>query len=491
MKQGFLLELLYSTAGVRELDRIAIEEKGLPGLTLMKRAGEACVDVLLDTWNDPGQVSVFCGSGNNAGDGYIIAGLLKSKGVSVNAVLVGREPEPGTDAGAALDFMHQNNVAMVSADEALGDATVIVDALLGTGTRGPVRENYAKVIQAINASTADVLAVDLPSGLNADTGATGGTCIRARCTVTFIGRKLGLYTADGPEFTGEIHFADLDVPHEIFGQVDALADALDYGELVNQIPGRHRNAHKLDHGHVLVVGGDLGMPGAVCMAAEAALMVGAGMVTVATRAENVAAIVSARPEVMARGVSGAADLVPLVAKANTLVLGPGLGTSDWSRELIVAAREFDGVSVVDADGLNLLAENPAKNDLRVLTPHPGEARRLLDGESIQNRRPEAVQQLRDRYGGTIVLKGAGTLIIDEGGMSLCPYGNPGMSVAGMGDVLAGTIGGLLAQGLAPGLAARLGASVHSLAADILTDIQGERGLLATELLPEIRALLNP
>jgi NAD(P)H-hydrate epimerase len=490
---------IYTAAQVRELDRMAIEDKGVPGITLMRRAAEACVDALIRRWPDPGQVAVLCGSGNNAGDGYIIAGLLSNRGIPVRVAMVGRPPADGTDAATAFEFSRECRVEQVTVDDALRDASLIVDALLGTGLAGEVRPEFARVIEQVNRAGTPVLSVDIPSGLCADTGSLLGSAVHADVTVTFIARKLGLFTNDGPEYRGQLEFASLDVPDDIYNEVPAEGELLDYLRLAAGLTRRHRNAHKVSHGQLLIIGGDHGMPGAVSMAAEAALHAGAGMVTVATRGEHVNAIVARRPEVMAKGVEGSEDLRELMKRASAIVLGPGLGRSEWSRSLFQAVMELDPAvpMVVDADGLNLLAEHPCHRDDWILTPHPGEAGRLLD-DAVQADRITAVKQLQSRYGGVCLLKGAGTLIASssdssntpKGKLSLCPYGNPGMSVAGMGDLLAGTVGGLVAQQLGLQLACELGAVVHSLAADNLVQQQGERGLLATELLPEIRRLIN-
>ena len=301
--------------------------------------------------------------------------------------------------------------------------------------------------------------------------------------------------ANGAEEAGEVIFAELDVPADVFAEVQSTAGMLDYESLVAGLKPRHRNAHKLSHGHVLVVGGDLGMPGAAALAAEAALFSGAGMVTVATQPDNVSTIVCRRPEAMARGIESSSTLAPLLARASVVVMGPGLGRSDWSEMMFEAVLATDLPLVLDADGLNLLAQSPFSRSNWILTPHPGEASRLLAAPAalkppVQADRLAAVQALQSRYQGTVLLKGAGTLIADAAGTQLCPYGNPGMSVAGMGDLLSGTIGGLLAQGLGQLESACLGAVVHALAADCVVANQGERGLLASELLPEIRRLIN-
>jgi NAD(P)H-hydrate epimerase len=302
-----------------------------------------------------------------------------------------------------------------------------------------------------------------------------------------------LLTNYGPEVVGELNFADLSVSRDVFDAIEPSVRMLSYEDQVRKIPARNRNAHKTNHGHVLVVGGDYGLAGAVAMAAEAAMYSGAGLVSVATHPTSVSSLVARRPEVMARGVTTVDELKALIDRATVVVVGPGLGNDNaWGSELFNVVLECELPMIIDADGLNLLSCLPrkfARRDNWVLTPHPGEARKLL-GKNVQANRLASVQQLQEKYGGVCLLKGAGTLIASRYDVRLCPYGNPGMSVAGMGDVLSGVIGGLVAQGMAIVDATCLGAIVHSLAADNLAAKQGERGLLATQLLPEIRRLLN-
>ena len=480
---------LYLAAQVREIDRITIDERRIPGLTLMRRAADACVSALIQRWPEPAKVAVLCGSGNNAGDGFIIAGLLANRGVQTSVGLVGRMPEADSDAGAACRFCRDSGVGVVTASEAMHDADVIVDALLGTGITGALRPGYAEVIAAVNRGSWKVLSVDLPSGLSSDTGNVQGSAVRADVTVTFIGRKLGLLTADGPEVTGELLFADLDVPDDVLAEVEPAATVLDFESLVRRLPARHRNAHKMSHGHLLIVGGDEGMGGAVLMAAESAIMTGSGLVSVATHPANVSAILARRPEVMPQGVKGADDLEALLDRSTAVVLGPGLGQGGFGQALFDAVLATDKPLVLDADGLNLLSEKPHRRDNWVLTPHPGEAGRLLSAR-VQEDRLSAVLELTSKFGGVALLKGAGTLISDGERVSLVPYGNPAMAVAGMGDVLSGVIGSLLAQTGEQLFAVQLGAVVHSLAADIMAGSEGELGLLASELIPQMRRLLN-
>ena len=509
---------IYLAQQVRELDRIAIEEEGMPGIKLMRSAAQACVDVLLRRLPAPGKVSVLCGSGNNAADGFIIAGLLANRGIEVTVGLVGKVPAAQTDAGKAYGYCCEAGVEIHTAERSLQGSAVVVDALLGTGLTGPVRPEYQQIISAVNQHDCTVLAVDLPSGLCADTGNILGVCIKADMTVTFIGRKLGLLTNDGPEVAGELNFAALSVPNSVFDAIEPSVRMLRFEERIRRLPSRNRNAHKLNHGHVLVVGGDQGMAGAVAMAAEAAMYSGAGLVSVATHPTSVSSLVARRPEVMTKGVTTSEALKVLLNRATVVVVGPGLGNeslgneslgneglvnegsginslasdSVWGAQLFNDVLESGLPMIVDADGLNRLSRLPAQSVRRdnwILTPHPGEARRLL-GKDVQVNRLTSVKQLQEKYGGVCLLKGAGTLIASDHDVWLCPYGNPGMSVAGMGDVLSGVIGGLVAQGLDIDDAACLGAIVHSLAADNIVARQGERGLFATELLPEIRKLLN-
>ena len=494
---------IYLAQQVRELDRITIEEKGIPGIKLMRSAAQACVDVLLGQAPSPGKVSVLCGSGNNAGDGFIIAGLLANRGIEVTVGLVGKVPSAETDAGKAYGYCREAGVEILTAELSLQDSAFVVDALLGTGLIGPVRPEYQQVISAVNLHDCTVLAVDLPSGLCADTGNILGACIKADMTVTFIGRKLGLLTNDGPEVVGELNFADLSVPASVFDAIEPSVRMLSYEDQIRKLPVRNRNAHKMNHGHVLVVGGDQGMAGAVAMAAEAAMYSGAGLVSVATHPTSVNSLVARRPEVMTKSVTTPDELKALINRATVVVVGPGLGNdslgndslggdSAWGSELFDIVLESELPMIIDADGLNRLSRLPQQSTRRdnwILTPHPGEARNLL-GKNVQVNRLASVKQLQEKYGGVCLLKGAGTLIASRHDVWLCPYGNPGMSVAGMGDVLSGLIGGLVAQGLDMNDAACLGVIVHSLAADNITARQGERGLLATQLLPEIRKLLN-
>jgi NAD(P)H-hydrate epimerase len=341
---------------------------------------------------------------------------------------------------------------------------------------------------------APVLALDLPSGLDADTGRIWGVAVRAAATLTFIGLKAGLFTGAGRDCCGAIYFDDLAAPAEVFDGIPPLALRITRDDLQGRMPRRARHAHKGDAGHVLLVGGAPGMGGAMRLAGEAAYRAGAGLVRLATHGSHAASLIAGRPELMAHAVTSAQDLRHLLKTSSILAVGPGLGQDSWARTLWAAALDTPDLQMVDADALTLLAQDPVRRDDWILTPHPGEAARLLGCSTadIQHDRFAAVREIAVSFGGVCVLKGSGTLIAQDGDGTpwLCDRGNPGMASGGSGDVLTGVIAGLCAQGLAPLSAARLGVWVHAGAGDAAAAQAGEIGMLACDLFPFIRAGIN-
>ena len=497
MSHTLIQDALFTAKSVRELDRLAIEEQGIPGIVLMKRAGRAVLSELLDAFGAPSLLSVFCGSGNNGGDGYIVAALAAEKNIAVRCFEMGGSLS--ADTALAKQFAEQANVSFYAIDKDIElDQGVVVDSLLGTGFSGDLRQPCADVIRLINESGLPVVAVDIASGLNSDTGAVHSIAVQADITLTFIGAKQGLFSGRGPAVSGEVIYDSLDVEDDIFQQVDASAELMDLHDLLEQLPEPEVDAYKTQRGHSMVVGGDHGFGGAAIMAAEACLKVGAGMASVATRPEHVAGVLARQPEIMACGVTSGQQLEPLLEHPTVLVVGPGLGRSPWSEQLMQKAVAANLPMVIDADGLNILAEGrvvPKPDGSQwVLTPHMGEAARLLGltVAEIQADRFSAVAQLQQKYNAVVLLKGPGTLISSPQGapIKVCPYGNPAMATAGMGDILSGIIGGLMAQGLSPQLATELGCCLHSSAADLAAAEKGARGMVASDLLPYIRDLLN-
>ncbi len=481
---------LYSAAQVRDLDARLIAA-GTPGFELMQRAAHAAWRALRRRWPAAEVLTVLAGRGNNAGDAYLVATLAERAGWRVTVLAVGDPAQLAGDAALARDAARQAGVTIQPWSECVELAGVLVDGLLGTGLTGAVREPYAQVIRLLNASGLPVLALDLPSGLCADSGRTLGVAVRAELTVSFVGLKIGLLTGDAPGLVGELVFDDLQADPQIVAQVPAQAQRLALGSLP-RLPARQRTAHKGQFGHLLVVGGDHGLGGAALLAAESALRSGAGLVSLATREEHVQAALARRPELMSVGVASANQLLGLAERAQVLVVGPGLGQAAWGSSLLSVAAGCARPQVWDADGLNLLAVGalmmPADS---VITPHPGEAARLLgiSTAEVQADRPAAARALAQKYQAVTVLKGAGSLIAaPDGRLSLCDRGHPAMAGAGLGDVLAGLIGALMAQGLPAFEAASLAVWLHACAGERL-GAQG-RGLAASDLIAVIRQLLE-
>jgi NAD(P)H-hydrate epimerase len=486
---------IYSTRQVRDLDEYAIHERGIPGYTLMKRAGEASLRMMRTRWPMAHQLVIVCGAGNNAGDGYVLARFAQAAGLEVR-VLAAVDPERlrGDARRAWQDFVASSGLVQPFGDPAaLASGDVVVDAILGTGLDGPVRPELAAVIEAVNGCGRPVFALDIPSGLSGDTGLPLGVAVRADCTITFIGLKTGLYLGDGPEYCGTVFFDDLEVvPPDGEALVPRLHRILE-SEIAAALPRRPRAAHKGSFGRVLVIGSGPGMPGATRLAGEAALRVGAGLVTVLAAPESALAVAGGRPELIVHALADPRAVDEHVSRADVIAVGPGLGRSDWARAVFERVLATSRPLIVDADALNLIAEQrlPARDNW-VLTPHPGEAGRLLgvDTAAIQADRLGALESLVGRYGGIVVLKGAGTLVGGSGRVAaICERGNPGMAAPGMGDVLTGAIAGIAAQVGDAWRSTRVGVLVHAMAGDAESR-NGERGVLASEVAQEIRTWVN-
>jgi len=481
---------LYSAQQVRDLDARLIAA-GTPGFELMRRAAHATWRALRRRWPDAGEITVLAGHGNNAGDGYLIAALAQRAGWQVRVLAVGDASKLSGDAASAHGEARSVGVDIEAWSDHAQLRGVLVDALLGTGLGGEVRDPYAAAIAAINASGLPVLAVDIPSGLSADTGQVLGCAVHADLTVTFIGLKLGLFTASGPDQCGELVFDGLDADPSLIPDA-CVARRLAPASLAGLAP-RPKAAHKGLFGHALVIGGDNGMGGAALLAAESALRSGAGLVSLATRAAHVPAALTRRPELMARGVSSSAEVLRLAERADVLIVGPGIGREAWGRVQVSAAASLERRQVWDADALNLLAEALVARPVGdwVMTPHPAEAARLLgmSTAAVQADRPKAAQALAQRYHAVVVLKGVGSLVASpDGRLALCSHGHPAMAGAGLGDVLSGILGALMAQGMPCYEAACLAVWLHARAGEALG--QQGRGLAATDMIPAVRQLLE-
>lgn len=484
--------LLYTAAQMRRIDAGALAATGLHGFDLMHRAATAAFAVLQRRWPRAQRIVVCCGVGKNGGDGYLLAHLAHQAGRDVRVIALATPRDADAEV-AAETWRSAAGPAQIFCGM-LPAADLYVDALFGIGLDRALDGAAAQLVDALNASGVPVLALDLPSGLCADTGARLGQCVEATATISFIGWKRGQHSGAGLDACGDCELATLDLPDSIFEEESAGASLLQWPQLLQALPPRPRDVHKGRFGHVLGIGGDLGMGGAIRLAGEAALRCGAGLVSIATQSEHVSALLAARPELMVRAVGGQQELDALLPRADVLALGPGLGARSWGHALWHRALASEKPAVLDADALNLLARQPRRfAATTVLTPHPAEAARLLgsDTASIQANRYAAVLAIADRYNATVVLKGAGSLVAAAAGtrpVAVCPWGNPAMATAGMGDVLTGAIAALLAQGLDGWDAARLGVAAHARAGD-LAAAGGARGLLAGDMFQPLRQVL--
>ena len=493
-----LPDKLYNVDSIVQLEQIAINQFAIPAYTLMKSAGEAVFNVIQTKYPLCKNVLVLCGAGNNAGDGYVAARLAKQAGFTVHVISL---IDPVSLKNEAL-LAYQDWLSVAEndvADESLiNEADIIVDALLGTGLKREVSGEWAQWITAVNDSIKPVISVDIPSGLIADTGVISGHAIQADVTVSFIGLKQGMFTAQANDVCGEIVFDDLALPDDAYSHVEAdarLIKTIDYSLL----PKRKASSHKGKFGHVLIAGGNNGMPGAVILAAKAALRTGAGLVTIITASDNLVAISTAVPEAMVRtcDIGSLAELfaASFVNSVTHIAVGMGLGQDDWSLEILRYCARLNKTMLIDADALNLIAQHNINiKPALVVTPHPGEAARLLSQETplnsadIQQNRFDAVKKLHmlfnDSESCVVVLKGSGTLIFDGQTIKVCSPGNAAMAAPGMGDVLSGIVIALLAQGIKVSDAAELGVCLHASAAQSVTQ-EKTRGLLASDVINEL------
>ena len=442
---------LYRAEQVRAMDHYAIQQLGISGTVLMERAGAAAYTLLQRHWPQARTVTVVCGTGNNGGDGFVVARLAAEAGLDVRVLLIGDSNHLQGDALAASQRLQSVDIDPVPFDrDLLSKSDVVIDAILGTGLQGVVEGERAEAIGIINQTGFPVLALDIPSGLNADSGDVQGIAIKASATISFIGIKRGLYTGEATDYCGEIVFNSLSVPDAVYAQQAVAAQLIRYDDFKPLLAPRLRNSHKGNFGHVLVIGGESGYTGAVRMAGEAAARIGAGLVSIGTRASHAAGLNAGRPELMVHGLEDEVTFHRLAERADVIAIGPGLGQGEWGQQMLGVAVESGLPLVVDADALNILSQSPRQYDKWILTPHCGEASRMLgqSTQEIQRDRFAIVAALQQSYGGIAVLKGAGTLIAGPvGPISVCSGGNPGMASGGMGDVLTGIIAGLLAQGI--------------------------------------------
>lgn len=502
-----LTESLFTADGVQALDRFLIEECGVEGYGLMQKAARAAFRQVMRHWPSAGHIVVLCGAGNNGGDGYLVALNALRHGLQVTCVTVANPEKLSGDARKAWRDAGEAGVPMTEwaglddseTSRLAGDGVVLVDAMLGTGARGRPRAPVDEVIAWVNRSGRPVLAVDVPSGLDASMGTVAGDAVQAHVTATFIGNKLGLLTGRGPHYAGQVAYETLGAEQQIDGcQVEPVAILATWADRKKTLPRPSLAAHKGDFGHVLIIAGDHGFGGAGLLAAEAAARTGAGLVSLATRPEHVAPALARCPSLMVRGVEHGNDLQPLLEKAGAVVCGPGIGQGAWGRQMLQQVLASGKPRLLDADALNLLSmQSPAAADHQVMTPHPGEAARLLgcSVDDVEADRLAAVQALQQRYGGVALLKGAGTLVAAPDQLPVVIGGaNPGMATGGMGDVLSGIAGGLMAQAVRSstmtlGDSVINAATLHLAAANVASRRLGYRALLPQDVMEAMAPVL--
>lgn len=485
-------QFVYLAQQIREHEGNAAKASGCDLFTLMERAGHAA----FLNWKsfNAQQTLVLVGSGNNAGDGYIAASLIKQADRHVVVCAVDENKELIGDAAKAQKRWIDagGEICNFSAD-ALDECDVIIDALLGTGLENTVRDNVATIIKAVNESTKPILSIDVPSGINADTGCPQGTAIMASKTMTLVGIKQGLTTTKGKQHAGQLYFDELGIGEQFMKLATPSAQIINIDSF-KPLPERSVSSHKGSHGKLLCIGGNHGSAGAIRLSAESGLRSGAGMVKVYTHEHAVLPVSIGRPELMVTSE----HLDDALAWSTCVVIGPGLGQDEWAQKTFEQAIRYcqqnNIPTVIDADALNLLAKQPSSHKLNntVLTPHPAEAARLLNltTSEVESDRFYYARQCSTNFAATSILKGAGTLIDNTEHTWICENGNPGLAVGGSGDVLSGIIGALMAQGLNTSEAACYGVVLHAKAGDIACEQSGQRGMLASDLFAHVRALIN-
>jgi NAD(P)H-hydrate epimerase len=504
---------------MKEMDRLSIHEIGIPGAVLMENAARGATRIFLEHFDPVGgsHVVVICGRGNNGGDGYVMARYLNQAGFRVKVIVLTDLSKISGDALINLEIIKRlrldvreipDNEEWVKIRSSLGDCDYIIDGILGTGINSPIHGYYGQVIEDINISEKPVMSIDIPSGLNADSGGIMGIAVRANLTVTFGFPKLGHVLFPGAQLVGRLVRIDIGIPDIIAEKVKSHCWILEPDDISELFIEEKGDIHKGSRGHLLILAGSLGKTGAATLSALGALRTGAGLVTLGIpkslnsimESKLTEAMTVPLPETDVGSLSLKAkdEILDLMEGKSALAIGPGLSQNSETVALIrdiVAGCHLP--MIIDADGLNGLAGDPdamkALNERKVLTPHPGEMGRLmgLKSSDVQRDRVGTVASFVEKYGCCLVLKGAGSLIAEPGGqIYLNPTGNPALSSGGSGDVLTGMISGFLARGWSTTNAATTGVYLHGLAADILAEDMGEAGVLAGELLDIIPGLMD-
>ncbi|MDY6323389.1 MAG: NAD(P)H-hydrate dehydratase [Succinivibrio sp.] len=488
---------MYTSAQVKAIEAAWAADHNGHCFDLMEKAGAALADAVARSLPRASSCWVFAGRGNNGGDGYEAAALLLRRGFAVRLFAAG-EPHPRTEAATAAEFFRaQGGVAegaLPKESDPRPDA--IIDALLGTGISSAPRAPLSEWIAFINRSRVPVFSADVPSGLTADTGAVPGDCVSAYATVCMLALKPGLFTGEAADYTGKVLFDPLGADAQALHakQEDGLPAIVrqGYADIIPDLPSRPRCCNKGDNGKVLIIAGAFGMGGAAAIAGTGALRAGAGLVKLATAPATIAAANAVHPELMTVDFNDDTAVEAALSWCDTVAVGPGLGQSQRARELVALSGDSGRPCVFDADALNILAKDPDFCPNRIITPHPGEAARLLDTDvaSVQGDRLRAAFELQKRYGGVALLKGAGTVIADGRRLTVISSGSPALASGGMGDLLTGIIAALACGELSLSQAAVFGACIHGRAGELAEERCGAAGTLPLDLEQDIRRLVN-
>ena len=483
---------VFSRQQIIALEKSAFADHSIPGYTLMQNAGQAAFTLIQQLYPNTSQALIVAGGGNNAGDGYVLARLLKKHNIGCCVMPLVAASQLRADARRAQNEFAAETGINIEVSRHLPDCDLIVDAMFGTGLSRPIEGRFADIISAINCHPAPVLSLDIPSGLNADSGnPVGKACVQASATITFIGLKSGLLTGQARDYTGEVIADSLGLPGALIEPAQKLGSTI-ASRSPNRLLGlRKPSSYKNSHGHVLIIGGNVGYPNAARLAGAAAARSGAGLVSVATHKESVAPIAAACASLMVKGIDAISDLTDLLKKADVIALGPGLGRDKWAQKLFARVIESRLPMVIDADALHLLSQNPSQCDHWILTPHPGEAAQLLASrkQDIQSQRLASALAIQKQYAGVTILKGAGTLVCHQQQIGFCTHGNASLATGGSGDVLTGIIAGLIAQGASLADASHCGVALHGRAAELVSQ-KGQRGVLAEDLFAALYTLVN-
>jgi ADP-dependent NAD(P)H-hydrate dehydratase / NAD(P)H-hydrate epimerase len=510
---------LVTSSEIREMDRLTINDAGIPGVVLMENAAKGAVKIFLEHFDPPHESSimVICGKGNNGGDGYVMARYLHKRGMKVSVIITGERSAISGDALINLLIIEKlgieiseinDDISFECIPDRLTGCNYIIDGIFGTGLNSLVLGIYKKVIDAVNTSKKPVMSVDIPSGVNSDTGEIMGAAINASLTVTFGFAKPGHFVYPGAGLTGRLVTTDIGIPAMIASRLETTHRVIEPDYFKNDLSNDTREAHKGTRGHLFIIAGSTGKTGAAALAAMGALRAGAGLVTVGVpsslnnimECKLTEAMTVPLPETKDGTLSYNAldDILRLAIDKTAIALGPGLSTNPETVRLVCEIIKKCSIPmVIDADALNAISMNPAILDLldqrKILTPHPGEMGRLtgLETKKIQADRLSVSRAFTLKRGCHLVLKGARTIVADPNGvLNINPTGNPALATGGTGDVLTGIISGFLARGLSEIKAATAGVYIHGLAADIYAEKNGESGMIASDLPDKIPGIMN-